>query len=1266
MGNNIEVNLKARTTDFTSGLENANKLMDKFGKTGGDLNKTLTKSFSEISKAAKNNLDSLQKDLAAVGVNSDIKINVDLQHLAKAKEAVNSLFNRISEGGASVSETTAALNKMNMQLANANSHQTKSQFKDLGILSEASIEAMKAKSIAAYLEIERSGVATANDIQRANEAMTSEIERLDNMRLTNAEKTAAAKIALANETVAAEIRTYEEAAIMNQKFEYDKQRAAEKTAAAKITALREVAANERAAYASQGMAGVGAASNLINQKQAGPGFTNSLKSQMEEEAAFAQMRTREMSSYAAAAMQGEGAAARLVNQTHMGAENTARLKAQMEEAAKHTEKVSQHTEKANNGMSGFSLASVAAIAKIQILYSLINNVMSTIGSAPGVAIQAIEDFNSAAITNAALITSMQGKTKDVGTAYKENKEYALAVQGVLVKMDAETSASAQNLSDMNRAFIAQGVIIDVNNAKQIEGFKNTANAIEALTHGNANQQMQYTQEVKAMLKGEDRAGNQLFQALNGMDNGMLKQHLVEWQKIAQETGNYGLILEKIGPMLQGFAAAQGDINALWSTTKSTMATIRDEILRGGLSTAFSEMVDGMKEVQKWAEENKIAIQRFLSEGFKDVKTVVTMIWDMRGALVAMGAASVFVGILTGVSSIIEKLKLMNRTFQAGTLFRLLSNPVVAVGTLVVGTAIAATKDANERAKAQAEANRIASVVGPALKMSQGDLLPGHIEEMRKKFGDIGEQEIISKFVNKEVGLETVIDRNGEYAGQQLMFNEQAPKKIKSPTGLNVGSAEVDNSVGDHQASLQRASEQYKKYLETVSKFDAQRILENRNIEQSNLKVSFEEGTITHLQMLEKQAALDKTYYAEDLLVLQDNERLAVNMAIKTRKALRRNGDGDLTGTDAQTTAYHKAIADEVEAKITVEKLQSDAKIKAANSLLAIAKDYNAERKKEDDDKANAIKMQRQQNILNIQEKITNLEFETQMGAKTQNQMLVEKLALQKQLLADQQLQWDAASGLFQTEELRLKLQKEILAEQKAILVTQKAMYDRTSIGGFTNAIKNYAESAQNMGKQIENMTVGVMNNMENALTNFVATGKLSFKDLAGAIIQDLVRIQIRAALSGIFSMIGSAVGSYFTGGVDSSSGGTVGQTDLGTGYTGTSVYGNMMPTPTIPAAPSFSAAGGFDIPNGSNPIVQTHSEEMILPKGYADVIRNMADNGGSGTDGNLTVNVVNQSGHNVKAKEGSSSFDGKNMVKTIILEAMDTDPGFRWAMRGGQ
>jgi hypothetical protein len=46
-----------------------------------------------------------------------------------------------------------------------------------------------------------------------------------------------------------------------------------------------------------------------------------------------------------------------------------------------------------------------------------------------------------------------------------------------------------------------------------------------------------------------------------------------------------------------------------------------------------------------------------------------------------------------------------------------------------------------------------------------------------------------------------------------------------------------------------------------------------------------------------------------------------------------------------------------------------------------------------------------------------------------------------------------------------------------------------------------------------------------------------------------------------------------------------------------------------------SAARGYDIPKGLNPMVQTHEEEMILPQKYANVIRGLAAPDGQGGSG---------------------------------------------------
>lgn len=59
-----------------------------------------------------------------------------------------------------------------------------------------------------------------------------------------------------------------------------------------------------------------------------------------------------------------------------------------------------------------------------------------------------------------------------------------------------------------------------------------------------------------------------------------------------------------------------------------------------------------------------------------------------------------------------------------------------------------------------------------------------------------------------------------------------------------------------------------------------------------------------------------------------------------------------------------------------------------------------------------------------------------------------------------------------------------------------------------------------------------------------------------------------------------------------------------------------------------SAANGYDIPAGINPMTQLHEKEMVLPAKHADVIRGLADGGGASGGGplHLTINAVDAQG----------------------------------------
>lgn len=185
---------------------------------------------------------------------------------------------------------------------------------------------------------------------------------------------------------------------------------------------------------------------------------------------------------------------------------------------------------------------------------------------------------------------------------------------------------------------------------------------------------------------------------------------------------------------------------------------------------------------------------------------------------------------------------------------------------------------------------------------------------------------------------------------------------------------------------------------------------------------------------------------------------------------------------------------------------------------------------------------------------------------------------------------------------------------------QRMLEEFSPWAGMQAGIMDSVRAAEKLGDQFRDVTNNAIGGMADALTNFVMTGKMDFKSLADSIISDLTRIYMKQMVTGMVKLAGDAISSMISG----------------------------------------AKADGGPVSGGSTYLVGERGPELFTPGASGMITPNHALGGNM----NLTVNVVNQSGQQVKAKEGGTTFDGKSMVKTIILEAMDTDPQFRWAMRG--
>ena len=79
--------------------------------------------------------------------------------------------------------------------------------------------------------------------------------------------------------------------------------------------------------------------------------------------------------------------------------------------------------------------------------------------------------------------------------------------------------------------------------------------------------------------------------------------------------------------------------------------------------------------------------------------------------------------------------------------------------------------------------------------------------------------------------------------------------------------------------------------------------------------------------------------------------------------------------------------------------------------------------------------------------------------------------------------------------------------------TQKQKDQENSFGAnFTEKFKSYYDSITNLGAQVGDAVTSSLQGLEDALTDFVTTGKANFADLAKSILADLARIAIQQAI----------------------------------------------------------------------------------------------------------------------------------------------------------
>lgn len=198
------------------------------------------------------------------------------------------------------------------------------------------------------------------------------------------------------------------------------------------------------------------------------------------------------------------------------------------------------------------------------------------------------------------------------------------------------------------------------------------------------------------------------------------------------------------------------------------------------------------------------------------------------------------------------------------------------------------------------------------------------------------------------------------------------------------------------------------------------------------------------------------------------------------------------------------------------------------------------------------------------------------------------------------------------------------------------------LNGATEAMANYADSSRNVMAQVNSATSNAFRRMEDGLVNFVMTGKMNFADFAKSVIADLIRIQARAALSGIFSQLGNLVIGAFSGGA----GGTPGVSEVGNATIDTNV------------APAIELrADGGPVYAGKPYIVGERGPEFFVPPASGSIVPNDALGGMGGL--NIAPTIIQHI--NVDSRSDQATIlQAMNQAKEAAVAAIRDN-----LMRGG-
>ena len=442
----------------------------------------------------------------------------------------------------------------------------------------------------------------------------------------------------------------------------------------------------------------------------------------------------------------------------------------------------------------------------------------------------------------------------------------------------------------------------------------------------------------------------------------------------------------------------------------------------------------------------------------------------------------------------------------------------------------------------------------------------------------------------------ILDKFMEYVGKGI-------DKLKEWTGIGItkeyenelkrleNRVQSMNKMAEDKAEKDRAAiaiaQQIKDKTESITaQYEAQLNILKK---QDSLSLDRIKNQQKLLGMSAQDKAFQEAYYTES--VRNAMEIFQLEQQIATKRIEQRNAD----------KSQQPIIAAEIEGML-----------KRKNYLIEIG----VTQAKEIGNLARATELEKQR--LEIIKFRTNLDYKRYDQVKTaeneiakltmtENEKKIQ--AIKEQMAAEAQAEIRRREAMLAPGEFldwaeQLKIIDEVAKAYDPIIQANQKIIDQSQdfSAGWTQALKQYGEDSDNRFKRGQDTFNAVINDMDNALQNFVTTGKFSFRDFATSIIQDMIKMELKAQAS---TILRSLFGDKGTGGL------------LSAAFSGIKSF--------------FGFAEGGSPPVGVPSIVGEKGPELFIPREQGTVIPNSALGGGptNVTNNHYTYNVSAIDGRSV-------------------------------------